>query len=556
MNENVQETEVAMKQLVRQKNQMVKGVFWLSASNLISRFLGAIYVIPWYAWLQPRAEEGNSLFSKGYEIYAWLLLISTSGIPALIAKKTAQYNSLNEFESSQRLFRDSLKTMAALGGIFAALMFFGAPWLVSLIDGQEELITVMRSLAPAIFFFPMMSVLRGYFQGNNNMMPYALSQIVEQIMRVVWMLLAVYIIMKVQHGSFVNAVIQSTLAAFIGVLGSLVVLLYFFREQQVKLRKKLRRSRKLVVRSKNLDMSSSFFSIIKEAIPFIISGSGIQLFRLIDLGTFNRMMSVATNQSKGNLERLYTLFSANPSKLVMIIIAFSTAISFTGLPLITESHTLKNFRELSRLVGNNIQLFLFVMLPAVFGMLILAHPLNTCFYGESNYLGISLLSWSILQALLLAGIVLTTGVLQGLSLNSKAIRYLVLGMFVKIILQFPMIVLFKVYGPLVSTTIGMGLVAYLNFRKICLETRIDARKLVKACRPLFFITIVMVISTLLTRSALYIFLNPDRRISSFMLLLLISFVGGSVYLFVAFKFRIADRLLGKRIERFKRWLPF
>lgn len=547
---------MVMEQLARQKNQMIQGVFWLSVSNFISRFLGAIYVIPWYAWLQPRAEEGHSLFNKGYEIYAWLLLISTSGIPVLIAKKTAQYNSLNEFELSQRLFRDSLKTMTALGGIFAALMFFGAPGLVMLIDGPEELITVMRSLAPAIFFFPIMSVLRGYFQGNNNMMPYALSQIVEQIMRVIWMLLAVYLIMKVQHGSFVNAVIQSTFAAFIGVLGSLAVLLYFFRKQQAKLREKSRRLQKLAIISQNLDPSFSFFSITREAIPFVISSSGIQLFRLVDLGTFNRMMSVVTDQSKDNLERLYTLFSANPSKLVMIVIAFSTAISFTGLPLITESHTLKNFRELSRLVGNNIQLFLFVMLPAVFGMLVLAHPLNICFYGESNHLGISLLYWSILQALLLAGVVLTTGVLQGLNLNAKAINYLMIGMFVKVILQFPMIALFKVYGPLVSTTIGMGLMAYLNFQKICLETRLDARKLAKVCRPLFFITIVMIASSLLARFILCIFLNPDRRTSSFMLLLLVSFVGGGVYLFLAFKFRIADRLLGKRVERLRRWLPF
>lgn len=93
----------------------------------------------------------------------------------------------------------------------------------------------MRSLSWAVVIFPSMSVLRGFFQGFNNMKPYALSQIAEQIIRVIWMLLATFFIMKIGTGDYVTAVVQSTFAAFIGMLASYGVLFfYLWKEGKLK----------------------------------------------------------------------------------------------------------------------------------------------------------------------------------------------------------------------------------------------------------------------------------------------------------------------------------
>lgn len=96
--------------------------------------------------------------------------------------------------------------------------------------GDEDLVRVMRSLSWAVVIFPSMSVLRGFFQGFNNMKPYALSQIAEQIIRVIWMLLATFFIMKIGTGDYVTAVVQSTFAAFIGMLASYGVLFFYLLE--------------------------------------------------------------------------------------------------------------------------------------------------------------------------------------------------------------------------------------------------------------------------------------------------------------------------------------
>lgn len=136
-----------------------------------------------------------------------------------------------------------------------------------------------------------MSVIRGYFQGNQEMMPYALSQIVEQVARIFYMLLATFIIMKVMNGDYVTAVTQSTFAAFIGMLASILVLLYFLKKHQAYTSAFIHYSENKV----NIATKELLLDTIKEAIPFIIVGSGVTIFKLVDQFTFMRIMSHPLN---------------------------------------------------------------------------------------------------------------------------------------------------------------------------------------------------------------------------------------------------------------------
>ena len=73
-----------------QQQQMLRGTAWMTASNIISRLLGALYIIPWYAWMGKQGDQANALFGQGYNIYALFLLISTAGIPVAIAKQVSK----------------------------------------------------------------------------------------------------------------------------------------------------------------------------------------------------------------------------------------------------------------------------------------------------------------------------------------------------------------------------------------------------------------------------------------------------------------------------------
>jgi O-antigen/teichoic acid export membrane protein len=532
--------------ILTNQEKMVKGSAWMTASNIISRMLGAIYIIPWYAWMGEHGNAANSLFSMGYTVYSLFLMISTAGIPAAIAKQTSHYNSLNEYKISRQLFKRALQMMGVLGIIFAIVMYAASPYLAIWSGGGEELIPTMRSLSLAVLVFPCMSVIRGYFQGNQEMMPFALSQIVEQIARVFYMLLTAFIIMKLFKGDYVNAVTQATLAAFIGMLASLAVLIYFMYKHKPLFDY-------LEAHSANeheISPQGLLIETFKEAVPFIVVGSGVTIFKLVDQFTFSNFMHMFTNYSDAQLRDLFGLFNANPDKLTMVVIALATSISATGLPLITEAVTLKNFKELSRLISNNLQLFVFVMLPATFGMIVLAKPLYTVFYTPDK-LGTSLLVQACYAGLFLGLYMLISNMLMGMYENKAAMKYLGFGLAVKLIVQYPCIRLFEVYGPLLASMIGFSVSCYFILRKIRQVTRFNYTMTIRRTILMLLVSLTMVVLVVVFRQFLYLFLNPNRRLQAFLIVLLVAIAGGAFYGYTMLKIRLADKLLGKNVKKLR-----
>src|SRR5699024_5123130 len=100
-----EQPENIQKEMQDAQAKMVKGSMWMSFGSIFSRFLGAIYIIPWYAWMGENDKVANALFNKGYNVYALFLMIATAGIPSAIAKQISYYNSLNEYQISKRLFK-------------------------------------------------------------------------------------------------------------------------------------------------------------------------------------------------------------------------------------------------------------------------------------------------------------------------------------------------------------------------------------------------------------------------------------------------------------------
>lgn len=524
------------------EEKMARGSAWMTASNISSRLLGAVYIIPWYAWMGEHAKAANGLFNMGYNIYALFLLISTAGLPAAIAKQTAYYNSLQEYKVSRQLFIRALQLMGVLGLVCAGLMYLASPWLAAQSGGGQDLVPIMQSLSVAVLIFPAMSIVRGYFQGNQEMMPYALSQIVEQVARIFYMLLSTYIIMKVQKGSYLTAVTHSTFAAFIGMIASIAVLIYFFRKHQVKMEVYTENS----VDKLNIATKDLLIGTIKEAIPFIIVGSGITIFKLVDQVTFIDTMKKFTEYSSDQLLELFSIFSANPDKLTMVVIALGTSMAATGLPLITEKYALKKFDDLSRLISNNIQLFAFVMLPATFGMILLSYPLNTLFYSPDE-LGAKLLVQACYTGLFLGLYMLISSMLQGMYQNTATIKYLIFGFIVKLVLQIPAIRLFEVYGPLLATMIGFAVTCYFIMRKIIKVTHFNVILTARRCLLMFIMTLIMCIVGFIIREGLYMVLSPDSKLQAFLIILIVAAIGGALYTFMALKVRLADKLLGAKV---------
>ena len=532
-----------------QQQKMLRGTAWLTASNFISRLLGAVYIIPWYIWMGQHGAEANGLFTMGYNIYAWFLLVSTAGVPVAVAKQVAKYNTIDKEEHSFALIREFLKFMLALGVIFAVIMYLMAPVFASMSGGGADLIPVMQSLSWAVLIFPSMSVIRGFFQGFNNLKPYAISQISEQVIRVIWMLLTAYFIMKIGSGDYVEAVTQSTFAAFVGMLASMLVLLFYLAKTGM-LGSILRKPKK----SAGISGRSLLWDTIREAIPFIITGSAIQLFQIIDQATFINIMTQISDYTKSELLVQFAYFSANPNKITMILIAVATSIGGVGIPLLTENYVKGDFRSAARLVQDNLSMLLFFIFPSTVGAVLVASPLYTVFYGKPDSLALGLFICAMLQTIILSTYTVLAPMIQALFQNKKAILYFFYGVLVKLSLQVPMINLVHAYGPLISTTVGLLLPIFFMFREIRKVVGLNPKNLLKRLLLSMILTIAMVILVLLVEYLLSFIFQPTNRMYSFIYVAAVGGVGMLVYIVLSLKVRLIDRFIGQKADSLRQRL--
>ena len=524
-----------------QQAQMLRGTVWLTASNFISRLLGAAYIIPWYIWMGKHGAEANGLFTMGYNIYAWFLLISTAGVPVAVAKQVAKYNTKGQEEHSYAMIRGFLKFMSLLGLIFAIIMYLLSPVFAKLSGGGKDLIPVMQSLSWAVLIFPSMSVIRGFFQGHNNLKPYAISQIAEQVIRVIWMLLTAYFIMKVGSGDYVEAVTQSTFAAFIGMGASLFVLFYYLWKTGL-----LQHIIHLPESDNEIDTKALLWDTIREAIPFIVTGSAIQLFQIIDQMTYSNVMSWFTNFSRSELLVQFSYFSANPNKITMILIAVATSIGGVGIPLLTENYVKGDFRAAGKLVQDNLTMLVAFLLPATIGAVAIAEPLYTVFYGKPDSLALGLFILAMLQTVILGLYTVLSPMIQALFQNRKAILYFGYGVLVKLILQVPFIYLFKAYGPLLSTTIGLMIPIVLMYKEIHRVTHFNRKIVFKRSLLTAILTLIMLLVVLLSVFILGFVIKPNGRVMSMIYVALIGGVGIIVYGGLGLRLRFLDRFIGNK----------
>ena len=399
----------------------------------------------------------------------------------------------------------------------------------------------MQSLSWAVLIFPSMSVIRGFFQGHNNLKPYAISQIAEQVIRVIWMLLTAYFIMKVGSGDYVEAVTQSTFAAFIGMGASLLVLVYYLWKTGL-LQHIIHRPES----DSQIDTKALLWDTIREAIPFIVTGSAIQLFQIIDQMTYSNVMSWFTNFTRSELLVQFSYFSANPNKITMILIAVATSIGGVGIPLLTENYVKGDFRAAGKLVQDNLTMLVAFLLPATIGAVAIAEPLYTVFYGKPDSLALGLFILAMLQTVILGLYTVLSPMIQALFQNRKAILYFGYGVLVKLILQVPFIYLFKAYGPLLSTTIGLMIPIVLMYKEIHLVTQFNRKTVFKRSLLTAILTLIMLLVVLLSAFILGFVIKPNGRVTSMIYVALIGGVGIIVYGGLGLRLRFLDRFIGSK----------
>ncbi|GAB9258906.1 MULTISPECIES: putative polysaccharide biosynthesis protein [Ligilactobacillus] len=531
------------------KEKMLRGSAWMTAGSIISRILGALYIIPWYSWFGSDKLQANALYTKGYTVYSIFLMIAISGIPSAVAKQVAHYNSKNEYGVSKRLFKTSLVALFILGAVCTLVFWLIAPWIS---QGDPRMVSIYRSLALALLIIPSMSLLRGYFQGFQDMAPSALSQLIEQFLRIIYMLLATYITIKVMGLPFEAGVWQSTFAAFIGAVGGTLLLVGYYLKHKKRLDKLVSQSNDQL----KITNATLLKEVLYQALPFIFIACAMSMFNLVDQFTFPVIMQQAGAYSMAQINALYALFAGNTNKLIMIVVALSTAMATTAIPLLSEAVAKCDSTLMKKQLLESLELLFFVMLPAVFGMAAVSRPLYLVFYGYEAT-GIFVLAISAYVALAMGLFNVLGSLLQGIYENKQAIKYTAWGLGLKLVLQYPLTLWLGVFGPLLATGIAMSWASYLMLRFLYLKYNLPTGQLQVNVNKMFMVALLMFGVTLLFVGGYYMIFPGNSRWSALVSLSLAAGVGGYLYLLACFKLGLVQRILGTKVtsklQKIFRW---
>lgn len=535
-------------------NKILKGTMLLTGAAFLSKFLGMIYVIPFNALV---GDQGGALYYYAYNPYTILISLSTVGIPLAVSKIVSRYNSLGYYDVGFKVFRSGLYLMFLTGFIAFVCLFFSAEWLATKFTYEdtagntvEDVKAVIRMVSFALLLIPGMSIVRGFFQGNQTMEPTAISQVVEQIARISFVLLSVFIILKVYDGTIVLAVSFATFAAFIGAFASCIVLLLFWLKRRHGMRAKLE------TQTKQLEISTG--ALMKELMsyagPFVMVGIAIPLVQMVDSFTFNKAMGVS---GLGDIaEQSLATINFYAHKLVIIPVTLATGLSLSIVPALTDSFTKQNRKKLFHEINQALQIVLLLVIPAVVGLSVLANEAYGSIFGMSD-LGLKgpLLAWYAPVALGFALFTVTAAILQGINEQRFAIVSLLAAMVVKVLFNSFFIHLLGAKGSIIVTGLAFGMAVLLNLWKV--KHALDFSFQQTGKRTLFMAVFsgIMALSIWIIKLVLGVFIPYDtQHLYAIIVLMIGVMAGGAVYFILALKSTLLTAILGemKVLNRFRR----
>ena len=330
-------------------NEFLKGAAIIAAGGFIAKIIGALYRIPLTNLI---GGHGLGLYQMVYPVYCLLLTVSATGIPSSIAKLTAE--RIGRGESPTPLFKKSMRLFLLIGLVGSVLMAAFAP-LLSASQDAREILGGYFALAPAVFFVSAISVFRGYFQGKNDMLPTALSEVSEQLVKVALGLIFAYLFRE----SVQKAVTFLLFAVSLSELSALILMLILYKREK---------GRQAQEKSKNEEGRVETKSILRLSIPVTLNSALLPLSGLLDSVLSVRLLSAYAPDPVA----LYGLFSGGAVTVINLPVSVCYGIAAASIPAVaTAAATGANVKKR---VFYALLITVAVALPAALGLYLFAEP--------------------------------------------------------------------------------------------------------------------------------------------------------------------------------------
>lgn len=417
------------------KRDFIKGAVILSISGILVKLLGAALRIP----IANKLGEGMAYYNVAYTIYAIFLVLATAGIPVAVSRMVSERTAVGNEAGARKVFVTALKLMAVIGAAAFAICFFGADLIAFVIDipGSQN---SLRSIAPALCIVPLLAAFRGYFQGQQDMRPTAVSEVCEQVVRVAAGLgLGFYLYDEGLDIAAAGATFGAVAGAAAGM--SVMGLIYWRRRRQC--RKTAERLGDDVCNASARTESS--VEILKKiawiAVPIVIGAEIMPLMSAIDTTlVVSRLKD--TGWEAGAALNLYNQYGAYCDTLISLPQTFTQAIAVSLVPSIAAFYWQGRKGKVQENIQISMRMTMLLACPCAVGLFVLAEPILLLLYfnqRENALQAVPTLQVMTIGVILLAVVQTTTGALQSVGRQMKPVRNMAVGAVLKAVLTYVLV---------------------------------------------------------------------------------------------------------------------
>jgi stage V sporulation protein B len=513
-----------------------KGAAILGGMGFVAKLIGAVYTI---ATTYIIGTHGMSYYTTAFPVYTFLLAISSAGLPVAISKMVAERTTLHDYKAAHTVFRKAMRSMVIIGLITTALMIgFSRPIATAL--GRTDASLAIAAIAPSLFFVAIISAYRGYFQGMQRMAPTAISQIIEQIVKVIFGLLLAWLGLRLGKASGVEGMdeIYGAAGAVLGITISeafaLAYLLFLYRKRIGSFRVSVKspNHRKLTRRIGQ--------KLLYLAAPIIVGACAMPLVQLADTAiisnTLNSMKSIvlfgreiAVNPKL--VDSLFSLLTAYVNPIINMPAVFSMALAMSLVPAISSFRAQNDLTGVSNTAGIGIKLSMLVGLPCSAGLWLLSTPIIHLLFarleGDNLIIAGNLLGIMAAAVLFLTILQTMTGILQGLGKTYLPVINLFVGIGVKILISilFIRIPEVNIQGAAYGTLACYAIAALLDVICVLKYAKAKLRIVENFLKPILAVG---------SMSVIVYFITPHVSSGEYSRLVTIAIVAAAIVLYLVF----------------------
>ncbi len=415
----------------------------LMFSQVIIKIVGLIYKL-YLTNKEGFGDRGNAIYGGAFQIYALFLTISSIGVPNAISKLVSSKIAVGDNKGAYRIFKIAFFMFGLLGFIGSSILFFGANYIANnYLQIPEAEITIL-ALSPSVFLVSISSVLRGYFNGKENLSVTANSQSLEQIFKTIFSILLVNQIASISSNNTILMAGAATLATTLATLFTLIYLYRYFIKRKKEVWKEVLLSNKY----KRDSVMTIIKNILVVSIPIALCALFSAITKTIDAFTVVRMLKNIIGEEQATLQ--YGILSGKVDTLITLPFSFNIAFATALVPTISAAIAKKEIYIAKKRIKFSILLTILIGMPCTLYMSVFSSNILKLLFPNAlaGAEMLAIASWSIIFVVLTQTI---NGALQGLGKVNVPVIAFGVGAIIKLVLNILLIPIIGVSGAIISS---------------------------------------------------------------------------------------------------------